>query len=183
MRRSTRILATGFVLTFALACAAPETRRPGGDPDQYRAGYAAPGRIEPAEFAYEDPDAAFRFPKSEGPVTFRQLEEQAVDGGLDWPDRGAAGMSEEEWEDPEGDRDFYGNEYGGHGSGGRGNRRPIVCPPVVKPPPPNPAPHASQPEATPPPEAPAGDRRKAKQAPVRPSRTSGAKKAPERPRR
>jgi hypothetical protein len=169
----------GFILV--AGCAAPEQRRPGGDPRQYFSGYAGRGPVEPAEFTYDNPNASLRFPKSEGVVTFEQLEAESLDGGLDWPSVEAARMSDEDLGDYDPQRDFglYGNEYGGGYGRGGGYRRPIR-PPVHRPPPPEPepAPLEQAPEKTPTPEGGPVDREKAKNAPERPDRGKDARQAP-----
>jgi len=179
-----RLLALFLLLTAVAACSTPETPRPGGEPDPYLSGYAAPGPIEPAEFTYDDPNASFRFSRSDGIVTFRELEAEAVSGGLDWPTLGSAGMADEDWDDydPQGDFDLYGNEYGGYGRGGGRHRRPIVRPPIQRPPPPPPAPKELNAGKSPAPDVGAEGRRKAKTAPARPSR-SDARTPPERGKR
>ena len=176
-----RTLAPILAILLFSGCAAPETRRPGGDPEQYLSGYAARGPVEPAEFSYENPNASLRFPKSEGVVTFEQIEAESMDGGLDWPTVESARMNDEDWDDydPQSEFGFYGNEYGGYGRGGGGFRRPVRPPHHGKPkPPPEPAPKNLSTKNTPAPDVDPEDRRKAKSAPERPERGRDARKPP-----
>ncbi|MEN8151402.1 MAG: hypothetical protein ABFS86_16415 [Planctomycetota bacterium] len=97
-----------LIALLALAgCVSPD--RPVDRRDRYLDGYAAPGPVEPEEFAYEDDGASPRFPPPAQARTFT-----VVDGKEEAP--ASTGKSSPDAEEEEETRNEYReNEYGGSG--------------------------------------------------------------------